>query len=313
MLENDTTAREIKLSKDKVLLVDSMNWAYRANIVFGNGKKGKVGNVLDPNTKEVIPVVFEEKEDEGKESFTAVFNFFRNLRALIEQFDPDKVFFCLEGDCCFRKELFSEYKANRIIKTGSEDKQKKRDDFLRQYDIMLKLLKYLPITQVKSNRYEADDVIATLVSTLRDEELIVISSDKDYIQLLQKGYDNLKVYSHNLKNYVVPPDYHFLTFLTLNGDTSDNIPSLISKKKAIAIASDPEKLAEFLSVEENRANYSLNKQLVEFKIIEDEELEFSEYNVDFDALKEEFSWMEFETILEDKYWERFVETFERLR
>ena len=197
--------------------------------------------------------------------------------------------------------------------TGSDDKQKKRDDFLRQYNIMLKLLKYLPITQVKSDRYEADDVIATLVSTLRDEDLTVISSDKDYIQLLQKGYDNLKVYSHALKSYVVPPDYHFLTFLTLNGDTSDNIPSLISKKKAIAVASDPEKLKEFLSVEENRANYSLNKQLVEFKIIEDEELEFSEYQIDFDALKEEFAWMEFETILEEKYWGRFVETFERLR
>src|SRR5271165_3951987 len=270
----------IIMSKDKILLIDGLNFGYRSNIIFGKPKP----------------------EDEDKESFTSVFNFFRNLRALIEQFDPDKVFFVLEGSQCFRYELFSEYKSNRIIKTGSEDKQKKRDDFLRQYDVMLKLLKYLPITQVKSNRYEADDVIATLVSTLRDEELTVISSDKDYIQLLQKDYDNLKVYSHNLKNYVVPPDYHFLTFLTLNGDTSDNIPSLISKKKAIAIASDPEKLKEFLSTEENRANYSLNKQLVEFKIIEDEELEFSEYNVDFDALKEEFSWMEFETILEDKYW-----------
>ncbi len=294
-----------------MLLVDAMNWAYRANIVFGKNK-GKVGEVLDPKTKEIIPVVFEEIEEE-KESFTAVFNFFRNTRALIEQFDPDKVFFCLEGNSCFRYELFSEYKGNRIIKTGSDDKQNKRDDFLRQYKIMLKLLKYLPITQVKSDRYEADDVIATLVSTLRNEELTVISSDKDYIQLLQKGYDNLKVYSHNLKNYVVPPDYHFLTFLTLNGDTSDNIPSLISKKRAIAIASDPEKLAEFLSVEENRANYSLNNKLVQFQIIEDEMLEFSEYDVDFDALKEEFAWMELETILEEKYWGRFVETFERLR
>jgi 5'-3' exonuclease len=279
------------MSKDKILLIDGLNFGYRSNITFGKPKP----------------------EDEDKESFTAVYNFFRNTRALIEQFDPDKVFFATEGNSCFRYELFSEYKANRIIKVGSDDKQKKRDDFLRQYNIILKLLKYLPITQVKSNRYEADDVIATLVSTLRDEELIVISSDKDYIQLLQKGYDNLKVYSHALKAYVVPPDYHFLTFLTLNGDTSDNIPSLISKKKAIAIASDPEKLAEFLSKEENRANYSLNKQLVEFKIIEDEELEFSEYEIDFDALKEEFEWMEFETILEKKYWNRFVETFERLR
>jgi 5'-3' exonuclease len=296
MLEKlvDRITRKNIQVKDKILLVDSMNFGFRANITFGKPKP----------------------EDEDKESFTAVFNFFRNLRAMIEQFDPDKVFFALEGQNIFRYDLYSEYKQNRIIKVGtnnSEDKQKKRDDFLRQYNIILKLLKHLPITQVKSDRYEADDVIATLVSTLKDEELIVISSDKDYIQLLQKGYDNLKVYSHSNKGYVVPPDYHFLTFLALNGDTSDNIPSLISKKKAIAIASDVELLKQFLSVEENRANYALNKELVEFRIIEDDALEFSEYEVDFDALKEEFEWMEFDTILAEKYWNRFVETFERLR
>lgn len=276
--------------KDKILLIDGLNYGYRANIVFGK-----------------------PAEDEDKENFTVVFNFFRNLRALIEQFDPDKVFFALEGNSIFRYELFPEYKANRIIKIGSTDKQKKKDDFIRQYNIILKLLKYLPITQVKADKYEADDIVATLVSTLRDEELIVISSDKDYIQLLQKGYDNLKIYSHSNKGYVVPPDYHFLTYLTLNGDTSDNIPRLLSNKKSIAIAQDAEKLAEYLSTEENRADYNLNRQLVEFRIVDDEELQFTEYETNFDALKEEFSWMEFDTILEEKYWNRFVETFERLR
>ena len=60
-----------------------------------------------------MPIVFEEIEEE-KESFTAVFNFFRNTRALIEQFDPDKVFFALEGTNCFRYDLYSDYKGNRI-------------------------------------------------------------------------------------------------------------------------------------------------------------------------------------------------------
>lgn len=277
--------------KDRVLLIDGLNNAYRANITFGKPKP----------------------EDEDKEDFTVVFNFFRNLRATIEQFDPDKVFFALEGGSCFRYDLLPTYKANRILKIGSEEKQKKKDDFNRQYKIILKLLKHLPITQVKCDRYEADDVIATLVSSLLDEQIIIISNDKDYIQLLQKGYNHIKIYSHNIKDFVVAPEYHFLTFLALNGDTSDNIPSIVGKKKAIGIASDPEKLKEFLLIEEQRANYNLNRQLVEFKIIEDDQLVFHEYEVDFDALKEEFEYMDFQAILEDKYWNRFIETFEKLR
>ena len=42
-----------------------------------------------------------------------VFNFFRSFRALVEKFDPDKVYFVLEGAPKKRSEMFEGYKAQR--------------------------------------------------------------------------------------------------------------------------------------------------------------------------------------------------------
>jgi DNA polymerase-1 len=276
--------------QDTIALFDSMYLIHRADIKFGV-KEG----------------------DDDKPSYHIVYNFFRSLRVLVETLKPTRVFFCCESEHSFRKELYSEYKANRIVKTGTAKAKEKEEDFYRQANIIFKLLKHLPIVQVKADGYEADDVIATLADDLKDEEVVIVSADKDFMQLLQKGYKHLRIFNPHKKGFVEAPEYHALTFLCTNGDSSDNVPHLISEKRAIKLATDPKKLAEWLSVEENRANYQLNRQLVELKPIESEKMEFGTYEVNYDALKEEFDWMEFETIVEEKYWSRFVETFGGLK
>lgn len=273
--------------KDNILLIDGINFIYKGNIFF-------------------------KSKDDTKPSFTIVYNFFRNLRTLIEEFNPIKIFFCLEGSNSFRKKIYSEYKSNRIIKNASENKIKAREDFNRQKDIILKLLNHLPITQCYSDTYEADDIIATLAENLKDENVIIVSNDKDFTQLLQGQHSSLKIFNPFKKVFLVSPEFHFLTFLCARGDSSDNVPSLMSERKAIELASDQNKLKEFLSKEENRSNYSLNKELVELKIINNEELIFNNYNINFDKLKYAFLEMEFQSMIEEKYWERFVKTFERL-
>ena len=106
-----------------------------------------------------------------------MYSFYKNLRSLVEMFSPDKIFFCTEGMHNFRKELSSEYKANRIVKYGTAKTKEEADDFNRQRDIIINILKYLPITIAKSDKYEADDVIATLVEDLQKEDVVVVSND----------------------------------------------------------------------------------------------------------------------------------------
>lgn len=302
---------------DKILLIDFLNFVYRGVISFPKKPADDAEN---------------KTENKPTVSFTIVYNFFRNLRATCEQFSPNKVILCLEGQHGLRYNLFPEYKANRIIKTGAEDKIQDaniattffispkiatkiaaREDLYRQRDIILELVKYLPLITVHADTFEADDCIATLAENLKDEETVIISGDTDLIQLLQKGYKKLKLFSYNKKDYVIAPEVFYTTFKCLNGDKSDNIPKLVSEKIAIKLASNPKALVEFLASEENRANYALNKSLVELRIIDDDKLVFGDYNVNYDLLKEKFVEMDFKSIVEDNYWDRFVGTFEGLR
>jgi len=72
----------------KVLFLDAYNLIYRAKSGFTKGDN---------------PVVY---------------NFFRGVRPLIEKFEPQKVYFVLEGNPIFRKEISSgDYKGNRPQQT----------------------------------------------------------------------------------------------------------------------------------------------------------------------------------------------------
>ena len=274
---------------DRILLIDGLNSMWRANITFKPG----------------------EKKEEP--SFVMVYNFFRNLRATIEQFDPAKVFFCLEGNNNFRYKIYSEYKANRIIKTGVAN-EKSTEDFHRQKNIILDLLHHLPITVVKADEFECDDVIATLADNLKEEEVIILSNDSDFVQLLQKGYKNLRIYNPFKKDYMVAPDYHYLTWKCLAGDKkTDNIPGLVGPKKAEKLARDIDEFVKFFDSQENKSNYSLNKSLIELRMVSDESLQFFDYNINYELLREQFARMDMPSMIEDKYWDRFCKTFSNLR
>jgi len=273
---------------DTILLIDAYNAFHRANVSFG------------------------PKEESDKPTYVMVYNFFRSLRVLVEQFNPNKVFLCTEGSKCFRYGIFPEYKANRIIKHSSKN-QSDVDDFNRQSGIILDLIQLLPIITVKADGYEADDVIASLAESLKDEAVIILSNDSDFVQLLQKGYKNLRLYSPIKKEYVEAPEYPYTVWKSLAGDKSDSIPGLVGPKTAEKLLANPDKLKEFFDSEEHRANFNLNKELIELRIVDDDKLQFTEYNVNFAQLKEEFTRMEFNSILDDKSWNKFVDTFKDVR
>lgn len=274
---------------DRILIIDAHNQMWRACVKFGN----------------VQPDVSDE------EVFT--FNFFRNLRPLIEQFAPEKCFFVLEGHPQFRYDLFADYKAHRIIKQADTKSKDTTDRFFRTKDIIVPLMQLLPITTVRAANYEADDTIATLCDNMKDEELTIISNDSDYIQLLQRGYPNIRIYNPIKKAFAEAPEYPYVAWKCLAGDKSDNIPKLLTPKKAVATASSPELFQKFLESEENRANFNINRQLIEFRDVPLEEISFVEGTKNFPALKEAFARMKFESIINDKSWEKYTKTFDCIK
>ena len=307
---------------DKILLIDALNFIYRGNISFPSKETHEICHMCDKFLLEhqnercdahcicgEIWDLVDNRCSKNNEDHVLIFNFFRNFRAIIEQFQPDKCFICFEGRPEFRYSLYPDYKANRIIKTASA--QGNKDKVYRCKDIIEKLLLNLPITICKAAKYEADDLVYSLVKNMRGEKMIVISNDSDYIQLLQEENLDIQVYNSSKKFFMEPPKENYVALKALKGDKSDNIPRLMSEAKSIKHLNDPKLLEKFLSIEENRANFSINLKLVKFADVPEEEIELQIGETNFDSLKKEFEIMKFESILNS--WEKFTNTFNCLK
>lgn len=292
---------------DKVLLIDAHNAIWRANFSFG-----KQEHQLDSSGNNCIcGKVWNTTTASCDDDFVVVFNFFRNLRPLIEDFEPTKCFFVLEGHPQFRYDLYADYKATRLIKQAS--KKDTQTKFFKDRDAIVSLMHHLPVTICRAAKYEADDVVATLCDNMKEEDLTVLSNDSDYIQLLQRGYKQIKIFNPIKKVFMEAPSYPYVPWKCLAGDKSDNIPSLLKPKKAVDTASNPDLFKKFMEVEENRANFSINHQLIEFRQVPPEEIEIKEGVKNFDALKDSFIKMKFESIVNDKSWDKFRKTFDCIK
>jgi len=238
------------------------------------------------------------------------FNFIRNFKAIIQQFAPDKVYLVLEGHPKHRYALYPEYKANRIVKEGQEEKKSFKAKFFEETNIILQLLQLFPVTIVKHQDFECDDVINTLVHSLNKDENIVITSDTDFYQLLETS--NCKVYNSTKKVFLEKFPYPYVVHKSLVGDKSDNIKRLMSEKKAEKLLDSPELFEEYLSTTEHQENFNINHQLIKFSDVPVEELQAEEYEFDLPALIDKFEEYKFESLLKESYLTVFTEVFSQL-
>lgn len=253
--------------------------------------------------------------------FNVVFNLFRALKPLVEQFKPDRVYFTLEGAPKRQLELLPEYKANRTIDQTTpegKDKHKSLEDFWRQKKLAVDLLTELfPFSVVRHPDFEADDLVYNLIKNGSSAiEWTVVSSDTDFIQLLQQ-FPNVRVYNPIAKKHVEAPDHDYVTWKALRGDGSDNVPGLagVGDKTAEDLLNDPDALTRLFEDQEKAAQFNRNVQLIGFKQWTDEEamqMTSSEPHRDWDAVKAAFGSWGFNSMLKDSYWEKFVAAFDTL-
>jgi 5'-3' exonuclease len=303
---------------DRILLIDAINSIYRATVAFGPPRKhdecdARLGE-CDLHEEPLAHCACGAKwdEEDGKcygEKYGFIFNFFRNLRPQIQDGSPHKIFWILEGRPQFRYDLFPAYKANRITKKASTS-QDKIDKFEFSRNEIIRLMQYLPITIARAENYEADDVIATLCENMKDEDLSVISGDGDFVQLLQRGYKHITIYNPIKKIQLEAPLFSAIAHKCLVGDKSDNIPRIVSNKKALQYLNDPSLFRKRMEETEFNANFNCNRQLIEFRQVPEEEIILVEGNRNFPVLKKEFERMDFQSIINDNSWKRYVETFD---
>ena len=126
----------------------------------------------------------------------------------------------------WRRDYFPNYKAGR--KKGREKDSKDWDAIFNCLNkIKMEFKENLPYKYMEVYGCEADDIIATLCKHFPDEKIMIVSGDKDFIQL--QKYSNVQQYSPILKKYVNGhnPDTYIKEHI-LKGDTSDGIPNVLS-------------------------------------------------------------------------------------
>ena len=192
-----------------VLLLDGNNTYYRANAVS-------------------------DLHDSAGNRVSGVYGMIRIIRALIERFKPmDFVVVWDGGRSPARRLLYPEYKKKVIKDVEQEAAEQRRLEFVNQTTELFEHLPLFGLRQIKLPKTEADDVIAMLSIELSNVGLqpIVVSTDNDYLQLLQIDapilvYSPVKdvLYDRGVfvEQYGFQPD-RMLEYKSLIGDGSDNI------------------------------------------------------------------------------------------
>ena len=126
----------------------------------------------------------------------------------------------------WRRDYYPEYKAGR--RKGREESDLDWDDIFGTLNkIRNEIKENFPYKYLEVFGAEADDIIGFLCEESGDEKIMIISGDKDFIQL--QKYPNVKQWSPITKKDV--NGFNPTTYLKehiLKGDTSDGVPNVLS-------------------------------------------------------------------------------------
>ncbi|MGL6235543.1 MAG: 5'-3' exonuclease [Segniliparus sp.] len=122
----------------------------------------------------------------------AVRGFCDMLAALVERDGPKRLAVCLDLDWRprFRVELLPEYKAHRVAPGGDPDAagagpgEAEPESLGPQVGMILALLDAAGVATAGADGFEADDVIATLAARERRDGVVVVTGDRDLLQLV---------------------------------------------------------------------------------------------------------------------------------
>ena len=199
-----------------------------------------------------------------------ILNSVRMYRTMFNE-DYGEIVLAYDSRAYWRKEFFPQYKSNRR-KNREQDDKDWDSIFGVLNNIKEEVKEFLPYKVVEVYGAEADDVIAVLCKHYQNEKIMIVSGDKDFIQL--QKYENVKQYSPITKKHVdgIDPSIYIKEHV-LKGDKSDGVPNVLSpdhtftddlrqrpltsKKIESILAQDIDELDD-----EIRRNYQRNDKLI---------------------------------------------------
>ena len=170
----------------------------------------------------------------------------KSIGFAIRTINPTRVVVVFDGKggSQSRKDIYSGYKSERgknkikmrLNRAASVEMNPEEESasMKRQMLGLGELLSALPVSIMIYDGIEADDVMAYIATTLRqeNEKVVIMSTDKDFLQLVNK---DVSVYSPSKKKVYNIPEvveefgihpHNFINFRMIDGDKSDNVEGI---------------------------------------------------------------------------------------
>jgi 5'-3' exonuclease len=280
--------------KETLLLIDGFNLLSRCYFATAYGKE------------------MHDLPRNSKGQFTnAIRVTIQKLLMLVREHEPTHITVAwdVKRDETLRREKFADYKGTR---------NELPEALIQQFETLVELFDSIGINQLTIPRYEADDIIGTLVNRWRNEknaECIIYSNDRDLLQLLCENTSQLitikkdevkYTLSHFQEEYGITP-LQWIDVKALLGDKSDNIPGVagVGDKAALPLiqqygaiediyenfeALDPKYKRYFKKLEAGREMAILSKDLctifTDVPALIEHDLEMCKYELDKQKVKE---------------------------
>jgi DNA polymerase-1 len=189
--------------KKKIYLIDGHSYAYRAFHAI------------------------RQLTDSSGLALNAVYGFTRMLLKFLKDEKPEYVAVAFDSaGPTFRHRMYDQYKANRA---------EQPEEMRHQIPLIKKVVDAFNITAFELPGFEADDVLATLAekASRRGVEAIIVTGDKDMLQLVSNGVKVLNPHKDNflydaaavVERFGVRPE-KMQELLAMAGDPIDNVPGV---------------------------------------------------------------------------------------
>ena len=190
-----------------------------------------------------------------------------------------EIIICADDKNYWRRSLFPYYKASR--RKSREDSELDWNAIFTSLNKIREEIKtFFPYKVIQIDTAEADDIIGTIVhkkGTIMNsgEKILILSSDKDYIQLHK--YGNVSQYNPALKKYIKHsnPELYLLEHI-IKGDAGDGIPNILSPDNCFVIGErqkpiTQKRMISFMNTagmsEEVLRNYKRNESLINLSLV----------------------------------------------
>ena len=125
----------------------------------------------------------------------AVRGFVDTIAALVTTHQPTRLVVCLDRNWrpAFRTELIPSYKQHRVAEGSDGLAEEVPDSLPPQVDMILDLLRCAGLETAAADDCEADDVIGTLAFTEAVDDVLVVTGDRDLLQLVDDAPVEVRV------------------------------------------------------------------------------------------------------------------------